>query len=135
MVTQMGFSDLLGDVDLNSNYKSLSSETKRKIEREVQRLLEEARQRATKILTEKRKELDILANALLEYEVLNLDEMQRVLRGEELEKMKMLPGTPVKLPELTIPPPIGGQLPGTPGATSEGTDDPPRPPGGPGAKL
>ena len=135
MVTQMGFSDVLGDVDLNSNYKSLSSETKRKIEREVQRLLEEGRQRATKILTEKRKELDVLANALLEYEVLNLNEIQRVLKGEKLEKLKILPGTPIKLPELAIPPTIGGQLPGTPETTPGGTDDPSRPPGGPGAKL
>ena len=135
MVTQMGFSDLLGDVDLNSNYNLLSSETKRKIEREVQRLVDEGRQRATKLLTEKRKELDVLANALVEYEVLNLDEMQRVLRGEKLEKIKALPAVPIKLPDLAIPPGLGGKVPGTSGAPPGGTDDPSRPTGGPGAKL
>lgn len=87
MITQMGFSDLLGDVDLDSRYARLSSETKQQIETEVRRIMDEARQRARRILTARRRELDILARALVEYEVLNLDEMQRVLKGEKLLKL------------------------------------------------
>ncbi len=106
MVTQMGMSDVLGNVDLHSEYADLSSETKQKIEQEVRRLVEEGRQRATKLLTEKRKELDILAKALVEYEVLNLDEMNRVLKGEKLKKLAVLPKSPIMIPEIALPPGI-----------------------------
>jgi ATP-dependent metalloprotease len=136
MVTQFGFSDLLGDVDLDSNYNKLSSETKLKIEGEVRRLVDEARERARKLLEGKRKELDMLAKALVEYEVLNLEETQKVLRGEKLPKLTSTPRTPIKLPELpdlAIPPP----LPGSPGGVGTGTaGDEDRGPGGDdGAKL
>ena len=103
----MGFSDILGDVDLDSNYNRLSSETKQQIEHEVRRIVDESRQRARKILTEKRKELDILAKALVEYEVLNLEEMQKVLKGEKLQKMTSTPKVAIKLPELALPPGAG----------------------------
>ena len=108
MVTQLGMSDALGNVDLNTDYRSLSSETKQKIEHEVRRLVEEGRERATKLLTERRKDLEKIANALVEYEVLNLEEMQKVLRGEKLQKVSALPNIPIKLPELVLPPGIGG---------------------------
>jgi ATP-dependent metalloprotease len=107
MVTEMGFSDLLGDVDLVTNYSGLSSETKQKIEREVQRIVDEARQRAKAILTEKRKELDLVAKALVEYEILSSEEMAKILKGEKLAKMTASPNTPIKLPELPFPPSIG----------------------------
>ena len=124
MVTQCGFSDALGNVDLSSDYNSLSSDTKQKIEYEVRRLIEEGRERATKLLSSKRKELDLVANALVEYEVLNLDEMQKVLRGEKLQKIKALPSMPIKMPDIVLPPGIGGGVPGPgPGAgvTSTGS--------------
>jgi ATP-dependent metalloprotease len=101
MVTRMGFSDKLGDVDLDSMYNRLSSETKKQIEGEVRRLVNEARTRANKLLTERRDELDILAKALVEYEVLNADEIRRVLKGEKLpNKLSSTPRTPIKVPEL-----------------------------------
>ena len=111
MVTEYGFSDKLGDVDLASRYKSLSADTKELIEAEVRRLIEEGRARATKLLTERRSQLDLIANALVEYEVLNLEEMQKVLRGEKLPKLTAAPAAPVKLPELpelAVPPGLGG---------------------------
>ena len=134
MVTRYGFSDELGNVDLNTDYNSLSSETKLKIEHEVRRIVEDGRERATKLLVSKRKELDIVANALVEYEVLTLDEMQKVIRGEKLNKMSVLPGLPIKMPELVLPPGIAGGVPGaaTPGGSS---DDPSRPNGPGGARL
>ena len=107
MVTQMGFSELLGDVDLDSNEYRLSGDTKQKIENEVRRIIDESRQRAQKILTERRKELDLLANALVEYEVLNLEEIQKVLKGEKLAKLGSTPKSPIKLPELELPPSLG----------------------------
>src|SRR5438045_7061507 len=99
----MGMSDTLGNVDLSSDYARLSSETKQEIEKEVRRIIDEGRERANKLLSTKRAQLDILAKALIEYEVLNRDEMERVVRGEKLpNKLKLPPEVPIKLPELPL---------------------------------
>lgn len=119
MVTQAGMSDLLGNVDLATDYARLSPETKRAIEAEVRRLVEEGRERALKLLTENRAGLDRLANALVEYETLGKEEMEMVVRGEKIpEKPKADIESPVKVPEggVDVVPPIG--LPG-----SEGTEE------------
>jgi len=99
LVTRFGYSKKLGNVDLSTNYNSLSSETKQEIEAEVRRLVEEARARATKILVERRKELELLSKALMEYETLTKEEMEKVLRGEKLDKLESSPHAPLKLPE------------------------------------
>jgi len=117
LITRFGYSKKLGNVDLSSNYDSLSSETKQEIEGEVRRLVEEARDKATKILTEKRSELELLTKALIEYETLTKDEMEKVLRGEKLDKMSSLPSAPLKLPDALqvagLTPPSGTEQPPT----------------------
>jgi len=130
MVTQAGMSDLLGNIDLSSNYNRLSSDTKQKIEGEVRRIIEAGKDRATKLLTEKRTELDRLANALVEYETLDKAEMEKVIRGEKLpDKIKSSIDTPIKLPSVPlpppfgVPPPIGGQADGEGAAGAEGGDE------------
>lgn len=65
----------------------------------MRRLVEEARARATKILVERRKELELLTKALMEYETLTKEEMEKVLRGEKLDKLESSPHAPLKLPE------------------------------------
>jgi len=131
-------SETLGQADLASYYESLSSETKQQIEREVRKLLDESHQRATKVLQERRKELDIIAKSLVEYEVLSLDEVQRVLKGEKLQKLRSSPSMPIKLPEITLPPGFGG-LPPSPGPNgvegSSGQGEPSGSKGDDGAKL
>src|SRR5437868_14205729 len=72
MVMELGMSELVGDVDVSEGYQDLSPKTKELVEKEVRRIIEESRARATSILTEHRKELDRLAEALMEYESLNL---------------------------------------------------------------
>lgn len=121
MVTQLGMSEKLGNVDLAHDHSHLSSETKQQIESEVRRFIEEGRVRATTLLTEKRKELEILAKALVEYEVLSLDEMERVLKGEKLQKMTSISKMPLKLPEIVLPPGMGGGS-GVGGATTRRED-------------
>ena len=140
MVTQMGMSDSLGNVDLWSNYTEISPETRQKIEHEVRRLIEEGKDRARKILTERRKDLDIVAKALIEYEVLTLDELQKVLKGEKLQRLSAVPsggtGGSIKIPEIVLPPGLGGIPPSTSSnkeSTSDG--DPPRPNADSGARL
>lgn len=100
LVTQFGYSKKLGNVDLSTNYNRLSSETKQEIESEVRRLIEEARARATSILTEKRNELELVTKALIEYETLTREEMEKILRGEKLEDKLPIPeSAPLKLPD------------------------------------
>ena len=132
MVTMYGMSPALGNVDLASNHDKLSAETKRLIESEVRRVIEEGRVRATKLLTDKRKELILLATALLDYETLNGPEAFKVIKGEKLEGKIIMPSGPVKIPE--VGPPIGGgelPVPHIPGSVPTNDDkEPPRGPGG-----
>ena len=94
MVTRLGMSDEIGNVDFYSNYTKLSSDMKKNVEQEVQRLLEDSRQRATTLLTERRKELELLANALLDNETLNLTEVERAIRGESIpDKLSSVPSS------------------------------------------
>lgn len=123
MVTQAGMSDALGNIDLATDYARLSSETKQRIEHEVRRLVEEGRERALKLLTKNREGLDRLATALVEYETLGKEEMEKVVRGEKLpNKLKVDTETPIKIPDaLPEPEQAGGAnigippLPGSPG--------------------
>lgn len=109
MVTQMGMSDELGNIDLYSNFSRLSSETKNKIEDEVRKILDASRERAKKLLTEKREELDRLAGALVEYESLTKEEMEKAVKGEKIgDKLKSEFQLPIKLPESFLPPAIPG---------------------------
>lgn len=116
MVTQLGMSPALGDVDLSDD-RGLSSGTRELIEKEVRRLIDEARERATALILSKRKELDMIANALVEYETLNADEIQKVLRGEKLpakEAELVTTIQQIKLPEGIY---SGPTLEGGPGNT------------------
>lgn len=93
-------SEKLGDVDFNDDYSRLSPQTKERIDEEVRRIIEQARKDATEILKKKRVELDRIAEALVEYETLDQEEIQKVIRGEKLvNKIKILPNVPTKLPE------------------------------------
>ncbi|KAG9779861.1 ATP-dependent metallopeptidase Hfl, partial [Aureobasidium melanogenum] len=132
MVTQAGMSEKLGNVDLNSDYARLSSETKQLIESEVRRLVEEGRERATKLLNDNREGLERLANALVKYETLNKEEMEAAVRGEELSPKKPMadPDVPVKnVPEFPLPPTFGVP-PSIGGGGGPGGVPSPRPAGG-----
>jgi cell division protease FtsH len=96
MVTEFGFSDKLGRLRYADNeeevflghsvarHKNVSDATAALIDDEVRRLVDDAEKEARKILKEKRKDLDTLANALLEYETLSGDEVNSLLRGETI---------------------------------------------------
>jgi ATP-dependent metalloprotease len=123
MVTRFGMSPELGNVDLASNHETLSTATKQLVESEVRRLIEEGRIRATVLLQSKRKELDYLAKALVDYETLNREEAFKVIKGEKLEGKMIMPAGNIKIPALG-PSPVGGDLPEVPqipGSTQEST--------------
>jgi cell division protease FtsH len=87
MVTRWGFSDELGTVMYGENQEevflgysmgrqqNISEATSQKIDAEVRRLVEAGLAEATRILTEKRTDLETLAKGLLEYETLTGDEI------------------------------------------------------------
>lgn len=138
LVTQCGYSTKLGNVDLASDYNNLSSETKMEIEREVREIIEAGRQRADKIVKDKRKELEALKDALLEFETLDAEEISKILRGEKLKRLEVelrenedkstegggrgnnphpkkeketgaKGGVGIKLPDVLLPPGTGGR--------------------------
>ena len=93
MVLRWGMSDAVGNIDYaeaaegyqgNTGGFSVSAETKRLIEQEVKRLIDEGYQTAKRILTEQHDEWERLAKGLLEYETLTGDEIRKVVAGEAL---------------------------------------------------
>jgi cell division protease FtsH len=96
MVTEFGFSDRLGPLRYADNQeeiflghsvtqqKHVSDATARLIDEEVRRLIDEAENRAREVLTSHRHGLDILADALLEYETLSGEEVKALLEGRPI---------------------------------------------------
>ncbi|USP81558.1 uncharacterized protein yc1106_08832 [Curvularia clavata] len=127
MVTACGFSDKLGNVDFKSNYEMVSPETKRLIDDEVRRLIDEAKSSARELLKSKRVELDRLADALVQYETLDKQEILKVIKGEDLPgRLKAMPNSPIKIPDnplptAILPPPRGD------GGDGSGPPGPPLP--------
>jgi cell division protease FtsH len=95
MVTQWGFSDQLGRVAYGENQqevflghsvaqqKNVSEATAQKIDIEIRRLIDEAYDSATKILTKKKKDWEALAQGLLEYETLSGSEITDLIAGKK----------------------------------------------------
>ena len=91
MVLRWGMSEKVGNIDYaeahegysgNTAGLSVSANTKELIEVEVKRFIQEAYDRAYKILSKKKTEWDRLAQGLLEYETLTGDEIKRVIKGD-----------------------------------------------------
>jgi len=81
MVTIYGMSTEVGHVSHNysDNGRSMSSETRLLIEKEVKKLIDRAYKNAKTILTTHEKELHALANALLELETLTGSQIKELL--------------------------------------------------------
>jgi ATP-dependent metalloprotease len=133
MVGQLGMSQKLGPMEYLQQYEKLSSQTKAMVESEIKQTLDDAYERARQILLSKRKELDLVAKALVEYETLDKSEMERVMRGEALTERVSVPPGPMKIPKPdSLPDGLPGlpPLPGTDDGGSDGPSPPPPPPPG-----
>ena len=96
MVTQFGMSEDLGNIDYANEQQSYlgpmsgghqsGPETQSKIDYEVRKLVDEAYERAKKILKKHKADLDRLAEGLLEYETLTGDEITQVIAGKALNR-------------------------------------------------
>ncbi|ODV58931.1 i-AAA protease YME1 [Ascoidea rubescens DSM 1968] len=96
MVTQYGMSDKVGPVKLSDEWDSWSSKIRDNADQEVVRLLKESEERTRKLLNDRKLELTRLANGLMEYETLTKDEIEKVVKGEIIEKDKLVSNTVIK---------------------------------------
>ena len=107
MVTRWGLSEELGTVAYGENQdevflgmsvsrtQNASEATVQKIDSEIRRLVEEGHKEATRILTERREDLEALAKGLLEFETLTGDEITDLLKGKKPNRESVLePATP-----------------------------------------
>lgn len=104
MVTQYGMSEKLGPMTLGEGQHEVflgrdfsatpnySQEIAFEIDKEVRRLIDEAYDTAHRILTERREQLDLMADVLVERETVDKEELEALLEGtwsEFLEKEKL----------------------------------------------
>jgi cell division protease FtsH len=98
MVTEWGMSDEFGPLNFSSGKhevflgrdfsqnNQLSEATSQRIDAEIRRIVIDQYERATNILNEHRKDLELIAEALLEYETLDGDDIDTLLRGGKLDR-------------------------------------------------
>ncbi|KAK7684589.1 i-AAA protease yme1 [Cerrena zonata] len=96
MVTSFGMSDKIGPLKLSDNWESWSPKIRDMADNEVRDYLIESESRTRQILTEKKLELQRLAEGLLEYETLTKDEMEKIVKGETINKEKVISNTVIK---------------------------------------
>jgi cell division protease FtsH len=94
MVVNWGLSDKVGPIyhadklktEEGFGFEAASNETLKLIDEEVKRIIDEGQVRARKILQTKKKDLEKIATALLEYETLTGNEIKDLLKGKKIQK-------------------------------------------------
>jgi cell division protease FtsH len=98
MVTEWGMSDAFGPLNFSAGKQEVflgrdfsssdrhSEDTAQRIDAEIRHIVTQQYERATDILTAHRKELEQIAEALLEYETLDGDDIDTLLRGGKLDR-------------------------------------------------
>lgn len=104
MVTEYGMSDLLGPVQYEGNGQvflgrdyqqtSYSEDTSAAIDREIKRILEEGMTSAHEIIKEHSKQLELIAEHLLEYETLNEIEIKSLFENGRMPTREEEPEFP-----------------------------------------
>jgi len=126
MVCEWGMSEKMGPLTFGkkeeqiflgreiSQHRDYSEETAIKIDAEVKRIVLRGYERAKEILEENREALVRLAKALLEYETLDYEEIEKVMKGEKIRQAVATeepPGSPVVSEETgdqeTVAPLVG----------------------------
>ncbi len=106
MVTQWGMSDAIGPLQYEEAQQSylgyggsqrapMSDDMARKIDAEIRKLVEGGYDKAQKLLKKHRKQLNLLAEALLEFETLSGDEIKELLDKGSFERDAKGPAKPV----------------------------------------
>ena len=96
MVTEWGMSDKLGPIAYEepegevflgysiSKRKNMADSTALEVDKEIRRVIDEAYKKAQMLLKKYKKQLDILAHGLVEYETLTSDEIHKLLEGKKI---------------------------------------------------
>lgn len=99
MVCEWGMSDSVGLVHYSDGDEKKSSifeqreyseATAQKIDEEVHRILDEAYKEACALLEKHREDVDLLVEALMEFEMLNRDEVEMVITEQSLDNLRGL---------------------------------------------
>jgi len=111
MVTRIGMSDRLGPVAYEeaseqvflgrdySRRQSHSERTLQEIDAEVHRIVDEQYQRARALLEQHRDQVETMAQALLERETVDREEVELIVRGEPLPERTILKDSPAATQE------------------------------------
>ncbi len=96
MVTQWGMSDLMGPLQYEeeqgevflgrsagSQNKSVSSDTAKAIDREVRKIIDDCYTRAKEILETNRDKLELMKDALMEYETIDVEQINDIMSGKK----------------------------------------------------
>ncbi|MDL5365963.1 ATP-dependent zinc metalloprotease FtsH [Xanthomonas sp. NCPPB 2654] len=129
MVTKWGLSDELGPIAYGeeddevflgrsvTQHKSVSDDTARRIDEVVRSILDKAYAKTTQILTENLDKLHVMANLLLEYETIDVPQIDAIMEGRD------------------PPPPVGWSKSGKDGGNDKGNSRPLPPIAGPAEQL
>jgi cell division protease FtsH len=102
MVCEWGMSERLGPLTFGkkeeqiflgreiTQHRDYSEETAQEIDQEVKSIVENAEKKAEELLKVNLDKLHLLANALREREILDGDQIDKIIRGEPLEKPKVI---------------------------------------------
>ena len=133
MVMHWGMSEKLGNVlygdnpeyvflgrDMMSRTKDYSEQTAQEIDTEVKRIIDEANRTAKELINGSRDKLEIIANALLEYETLEGGQVEEIIRTGKF--------TPPPKPPAQVEPMMGAPA-GTPLPEAPPKPTPPKLPG------
>lgn len=100
MVVKWGLSEKIGPINLFENdeevflghqitrHKNISEDTVKLIDKEIKNIITLAYFRATKILTDNIDKLHIMADALIKYETINVNQILDIMSGNDLNKKK-----------------------------------------------
>ena len=98
MVTEWGMSETLGPVAYEepdgevflghsiTRRKSISDKTAQEVDCQIRKIIDAAYEKTRQILIENKKQLDMLANALMEYETLSGEEISLILKGKKIDR-------------------------------------------------
>ena len=123
MVCEWGMSNLLGTVTYderseNNQYfgagtvreKMYSEKTAQEIDAEVRRIIDEAYQHALKLIREHKDAVELMTQMLIEFETLDNEDVQRIIKGEwnpdeKRSKLTRLQTSHTKTEQTPPPPP------------------------------
>ncbi|KAG0669130.1 i-AAA protease yme1 [Maudiozyma exigua] len=114
MITQYGMSDSVGPVNLSDNWDSWSNKIRDVADNEIIEVLKSSEDRTRSLLKQKSVELHRLAEGLIEYETLDAKEMDKICKGEPINKLKNSTNKVIDGPDSDERKDIGGSKPKIP---------------------